>query len=398
MSNFPKIAVANYTVTTALGHGVRANLAKLLQGQTGLAPCIFKDASDIGTYAGEVEHVDEVKLPSATSTFDCRNNRLAALAIDQDNFRTAVQDRIHRYGQHRVGVMIGTSTSGTGETERAYRHAFSNDGRLPSDFHYPHTQNIFSISDFVSSILGTSGLCMAVSTACSSSAKVFASAARGLNAGIFDAVVVGGVDSLCLTTLFGFRSLQLTSPDICRPCDIDRDGISIGEAAGFALLERNCDDARSFLVGYGESSDAHHMSSPHPEGKGALLAMSAALEKAYMSPNEIGYINLHGTGTRANDSSECNAISNLFGTKVACSSTKGFTGHTLGACGIVESVFSMLAIENGFLPENLNLRRIDGDISANIVTKTSLNTLQFAMTNAFGFGGTNCSLIFGGLT
>jgi 3-oxoacyl-[acyl-carrier-protein] synthase I len=233
-----------------------------------------------------------------------------------------------------------------------------------------------------------------VSTACSSSAKVFATAARMIGAGVIDAAVVGGVDSLCLTTLYGFHSLELLSRDPCRPYDRARDGLSLGEAAAFALLEpREADVA---LLGVGESSDAHHMSAPHPEGLGARLAMQAALEAAQLAPQDIGYVNLHGTATPSNDAAEDLAVTGLLGGEIPCSSTKGATGHTLGAAGAVEAAICALALRHGFIPGGAGTRELDPALHARYeLGKTGDARLRHVLSNSFGFGGTNCSLVLG---
>jgi 3-oxoacyl-[acyl-carrier-protein] synthase-1 len=212
--------------------------------------------------------------------------------------------------------------------------------------------------------------------------------------GLCDAAVVGGVDSLCLTTLYGFNSLQLVSPDPCCPCAPDRAGISIGEAAGFALLERDADAAYT-LLGYGESSDAHHMSSPHPEGEGARLAMQAALHSAGLEAADIDYINLHGTGTMVNDLAESKAVVGVFADTTPCSSTKGWTGHTLGAAGIVEAALGLLCVEHGFMPQTLNTGQLDAALEANILLTPRSEPVRRVLSNSFGFGGSNCSLILG---
>jgi 3-oxoacyl-[acyl-carrier-protein] synthase-1 len=238
---------------------------------------------------------------------------------------------------------------------------------------------------------------MVISTACSSSAKVFAAAQRYIDAGLCDAALVGGVDSLCLTTLYGFNSLQLVSEQPCRPSDARRNGLSLGEAAGFTLLMRASDDDRGDvqLCGYGESSDAYHMSSPHPDGLGAQLAMQSALDRAGLSARDIDYINLHGTATPANDLAEGKAIAAMFGSDTPCSSTKGWIGHTLGAAGISEALFSLLAIRHGFLPQSLNTEQPDPAIPCRILTAREDRAPRRVLSNSFGFGGTNCSLILG---
>ncbi len=245
---------------------------------------------------------------------------------------------------------------------------------------------------------GLHGPAMSVSSACSSGAKVFGSARRMLEAGLIDAAVVGGVDSLCLTTLYGFNSLELLSRQPCKPFDVARDGISIGEAAAFVLLERA--DGRSghdeaiLLLGVGESSDAHHMSTPHPEGLGARLAMEQALASAGIAAEAIDYINLHGTATASNDAAESHAVNALF-SGTPCSSTKGATGHTLGAAGALEAVIAALALRHQLLPAGINTTRPDPVLALDYVLTSRPARLRAALSNAFGFGGTNCSLVLG---
>lgn len=390
------IRIGAYTTVNALGRGVAASLTALLDGESGLRPCDFLDA-DIPTWIGRVEGLEEAPIVGPLAAYDCRNNRLARLGLIADGFDQAVLAARRNYGAGRIGVFIGTSTSGIQQTEDAYRRRDPISGELPADFHYRETHNVFSVADFTRRFLDLEGPALAVSTACSSSAKVFATAARHLFAGTCDAAVVGGVDSLCLTTLYGFRALELTSPDPCRPWDAERNGLSLGEAAGFALLERDIDGDGLALLGYGESSDAYHMTAAHPEGAGAALAMQAALDRANVAAIEVDYINLHGTATPSNDSAEDKAVVRVFGRQTPCSSTKGWTGHTLGAAGITEAVFSFLCLEHGFIPATLNTRRPDPALGAGLVLETRHQPLQRVLSNSFGFGGTNCSLLFGRL-
>ncbi len=227
---------------------------------------------------------------------------------------------------------------------------------------------------------------------------MFASARRAIEAGLIDAALVGGVDSLCLTTLYGFHSLQLVSRGPCRPFDLARDGISIGEAAAFALLEpagTSLDADAVLLLGVGESSDAYHMSAPHPEGRGARAAMLAALETAALDPSDIEYINLHGTGTPSNDEAESRAVSGVLGTQVPASSTKGATGHTLGAAGALEAVICALALRHGLMPAGVNTNEVDPALAVHYLLENRAAPLSRVMSNSFGFGGSNCCLIFG---
>jgi len=280
----------------------------------------------------------------------------------------------------------------------AYRARDPVSGALPTAFEYGTTHNSFSVADYIRQRCRIEGPAMAVSSACASSAKVFGAARRMIEAGLIDAALVGGVDSLCLTTLYGFHSLQLSSPAPCRPFDVARDGISIGEAAAFALLERLSEKVNGesvLLHGVGESSDAYHMSAPHPEGLGAKRAMQAALNAASLEPGDIDYINLHGTGTPSNDRAESQAVTSIFGPTTPCSSTKGATGHTLGAAGALEAVISTLAIRNGLMPGGVQTTRIDPTLTAHYIKENRRAPLRRVLSNSFGFGGTNCSLIFG---
>ena len=389
--------LSHFTATSCIGRGLQATLAALREQRSGLAPCTF-DTVDLDTYVGEVAGVDELQLPAQLLDFDCRNNRLALLGLMQDGFADAVAAASEKYGAGRIGVVIGTSTSGIFQTELAYRRRDAATGAFPPDFVYGATHNTFSVADFTRQFLGLSGPAAVVSSACSSSAKVFASARRMMAAGLIDAAVVGGVDSLCLTTLYGFNSLGLTSPQACRPFDLARDGISIGEAAAFALLERmprQVDDNAVLLLGVGESSDAHHMSAPHPDGLGARMAMRDALKMAALDAADIDYINLHGTATPSNDAAESKAVTALFGPRTPCSSTKGATGHTLGAAGGVEAVICALTLQHGLMPAGLNLQQLDPALGVNYLQENRIQPVRRVLSNSFGFGGTNCSLVFG---
>ena len=389
--------LSHFTATSSIGRGLAQTLDALHQRRGGLVPCAF-DTVDLETFVGEVADVDAVKLPAQLSAFDCRNNRLAYLGLMQDGFTDAVTAASHKYGAERVGVFLGTSTSGILQTELAYRRRDPINGALPADFMYATTHNTFSVADFTRHYFGLTGPAIVVSSACSSSAKVFASARRMMEAGLIDAAVVGGVDSLCLTTLYGFNSLGLISSQACRPFDVARDGISIGEAAAFALLERvpkDLDENAVLLLGVGESSDAHHMSSPHPEGLGARMAMQEALKTAHLDPADIDYINLHGTATQSNDAAETHAVLAVFGAGTPCSSTKGATGHTLGAAGAMEAVICALALQHGLLPGGLNTKQLDPALPMNYLLDNREQRVSRVLSNSFGFGGTNCSLIFG---
>ncbi len=391
------LSVSQYSIVNSLGAGRDAIARALREARSGLAPCDFETV-DLDTYVGQVAGLDDMRVRPDLAAYDCRNNRLAQLGLEADGYAAAVASAVERYRAARIGVFMATSTSGILETELAYRRRDSSTGALPADFHYAQTQNTYSLADFVRRYLGIEGPAFVVSSACSASAKVFGNAVRMMAAGVCDAAVIGGVDSLCLTTLYGFHSLGLLSPVPCRPYDVDRDGISLGEGAGFALLEKAPGRAGGVaLLGVGESSDAYHMSSPHPQGLGAKLAMRRALESAGLAPADIDYVNLHGTGTRANDASEDQAVFELFGGATPCSSTKGSTGHLLGAAGITEAVISILAIEHGSMPGGRPTQTIDPELRSNYLIENAAARMNRVLSNSFGFGGSNCSLVFGRL-
>ncbi|HEY8360056.1 MAG TPA: beta-ketoacyl-[acyl-carrier-protein] synthase family protein [Ramlibacter sp.] len=390
--------LSHFTATSCLGAGQSATLAALQAGRSGLAPCDFDDVR-LATFTGEVEGVDDTVLPAHLSEYDCRNNRLAQLGLDQDGFATGVRAASDRLGAARIGVFLGTSTSGIYETEVAYRHRDPVTGALPGTLVYRGSHNPYSLAAYVRAALGLQGPAVSVSTACSSSGKVFNSAWRMIEAGLIDAAVVGGVDSLCLTTLYGFGSLDVLSDAPCRPFDAARNGISIGEGAAFVLLQRlpqELPPGALLLRGVGESSDAHHMSAPHPEGAGARLAMAQALAMADVEASEVDYVNLHGTATPANDAAEGKAVAAVFGERgVPCSSTKGATGHSLGAAGGVEAVISALALRHGMAWAGVHTGQLDATIPVDYVLENRAQPTRLVLSNSFGFGGTNCSLLLG---
>jgi 3-oxoacyl-[acyl-carrier-protein] synthase-1 len=400
----PPLAIRAYTATTALGTGRDAQAAALLGRRGGLRRNDFGGGA-LETWIGRVDGLEAMPLPTQWAQWDCRNNRLAWLALRQDRILDEVVALRERHGAGRVAIVLGTSTASIGATEEAYARLEGDDrgdkdsssGKtFPADLHRPCVHTPHSLGGFVQAATGLRGPCVTVATACSSSAKVFAQAARLIQAGIVDAALVGGVDTLCGSVLYGFNALGLVSATPCRPFDAARDGLSLGEAGGFAVLERATPgDAAPQLRGYGESSDAHHMSTPHPEGLGARIAMSEALARAGIDAAEVGYLNLHGTATPANDAVEARAVAALFPDTLHASSTKGWTGHTLGAAGIVESVFALIALDHGLLPGTLNSASPDPACGPQVRFDNVERPLRHAMNNSFGFGGNNCSLLFG---
>jgi 3-oxoacyl-[acyl-carrier-protein] synthase I len=390
------LLLRHFAIVSCLGAGLEATLDGLRAGRSGLQPRRFEGGFD--TWVGEVAGLDSVCLPSNLAKFDCRNNLLAAHALAQDGFREAVAAARERYGDHRIGIFAGTSTSGIRQTEDAYRRRDPETGRLPDDYHYAETHNTFSLAAFLAQTLDLNGPATVVSAACATTAKAFGNAARMIAAGLCDAAIVGGADSLCATTLYGFRSLGLTSDRACRPFDTERDGLSLGEAAGFALLEKESGERAPdtvMLLGIGESSDAYHMSTPDPQGGGARLAMERALASAGLAASDIDYLNLHGTATRIGDAAEDLAVAALFGSSLPCSSTKGHTGHTLGAAGIIEVIIAALAIRHALIPGSPQTREVDPSLRSRYLIRNRSARVDRVLTNSFGFGGSNCSLILG---
>jgi 3-oxoacyl-[acyl-carrier-protein] synthase-1 len=384
------LTISAYTATCAAGRGRAQLLAALRARRSGLRFNDFTDAP-LATWIGRVADVESSPLPVSLADWECRNNRLAWMGLQTDDFVSNVAAAREQYGANRVAVVLGTSTSSIGATEEGYKR-LQPDGQYPPDLRRPIVHTPHSLGDFVQHALRLNGIGITVATACSSSAKVFAQAERLMRLGLADAVVVGGTDTLCGSVLFGFNSLELVSPEPCRPFDPERRGITLGEAAGFALLEREGRGPR--LLGYGETSDAHHMSSPHPEGLGARIAIEQALRRAGLGASQVDYINLHGTASRMNDEIEGRVVSNLFREGTRASSTKGWTGHALGAAGIIEAVITLLALENGFVPGTLNSTLIDPVCGPQIALDNEERELRYALSHSFGFGGSNCVLAF----
>ncbi len=389
----PPVAVTAYQCVSAAGDGVEALYLSLVANRSCLQP--------IGLFELPFETVvGEVRSPlpdirQSLKVYDCRNARLALKALNAGVFRAEVERAMARYEAGRVGLVLGTSTSGIYDSENAYRH-FLCAGAMPAGFHFLETQTAQATAEFLQLELGLQGPCYGISTACSSSAKALGAAQRLIAAGFCDAVLVAGVDSLCRLTLCGFHSLQLVSPEACRPMDAARRGINIGEGVALLLLERpsqdNADCPR--LLAVGESSDAHHMSAPHPEGKGAASAMAQALRLVGRALGEVDHINLHATASTLNDLSEAKAVASLFPNPPPCSGVKGLLGHTLGAAGAVEAVVSLLALERGFLPGTCGLEQADPQCPCAVIAAPRLDVApKLVLSNAFGFGGNNASVL-----
>jgi len=392
-SRIPPLAITAFTATCAAGRGRDGLAHALAQRASGLRSNDFGE-TPLACWIGRVEGVEQEPLPPPWIRWESRNHRLAWLGLNQDGFREQALAAVERHGAARVALVLGTSTSSIGETERAYRELTA-DGRFDAEQRQSRVHATHALGGFVQDALGVGGPCLSIATACSSSAKVFASAERLLRAGLADAVIVGGVDTLCDSVLFGFNSLELVSREPCRPFDVGRSGLSLGEAAGFALLECiTVDKAAPRLIGYGESADAHHMSAPHPQGLGAERALVDALARADIAPADVDYINLHGTASRYNDEVEAALIARTFPATTLASSSKGWTGHALGAAGIVEAVITLLALERGLVPGTLNAQTLDAACGPQIQIENRERAVRIALSNSFGFGGNNCCLAF----
>jgi 3-oxoacyl-[acyl-carrier-protein] synthase-1 len=397
----PPIRVTAYTATSALGAGKMAHDTAFRAHQRGLQPLASAGFGDdptnslpialLTTWVGSVAGLD-APLPGPWTHWDCRNNRLAWSGLQRDGFAAAVRSAAQRHGAHRVAVVLGSSTASIGATEAAYRQWVA-EGVFPPQPDNTRLHTLHSLAAFVQEALELTGPCHTVSTACSSSAKAFASGERLLALNLADAVVVGGVDTLCGSVLFGFNALQLVSPEPCRPFDTHRRGINLGEAAGFALLQRESGGLQ--LLGCGESSDAHHLSAPQPDGRGALAAIDQALARATLRASDVDYIHAHGTGTSKNDAAEARAIAQRFQPHTLVSSTKGQTGHTLGAAGVLGATFCLMALENGLLPGTAGTQAPVSDIAPFLLLQSTERRIRTAVCHAFGFGGSNGVLVFG---
>ena len=391
------LRITAVTAASAMGVGLAAMRDALRTRHGGLRPCDLPGMpADI--WIGRVPEAEAIDSPEGLAAFACRNTRLAELALRQDGFVAAVERARTQYGPARIAVVLGTSTSGIEATERAWARRGA-DGALPP-YDFARTHDLHALPRYLRARLGLDGPCVSISTACTSGARSFLDAATLIAAGLADAAVVGGADTLCGLTLHGFASLELLARGgPTRPCAADRDGISIGEAAAFALIERAgpSDAGRMGLLGAGASADGHHMSSPHPEGLGALAAIEAALAEAGLAPEAVDYVNMHGTGTRANDAMEDRAIARVFGDAVPCSSTKGWTGHTLGASGALEAVISAICVEEGLIPGCLGVAAVDPGFASGVVVENRAARVDRVLSNSFGFGGSNCALVIGRL-
>ena len=392
-----RIAITHIGLCTPLGNSPEEVLPRLINGDVSAMQWRDNLLFNAPTLVGCVDDKRLIAIADHLSLFACRNNRLLNTAAQQ--LIPAVEQAKQRFGADRIGVVLGTSTSGISKGEAALKYKLEH-GNFPPSYHYSQ-QELGSTSEYLKQLFSLSGPCYTVSTACSSSTKVFASAQRLLNANLCDMVIVGGVDSLCQLTVNGFAALESVSKGHCNPFSRHRDGINIGEGAALFTLERGQSDV--MLAGIGESADAHHISAPHPQGHGAIAAMQLALSAANISPQQINYVNLHGTATPKNDAMESRAINAVFNhLSPLCSSTKPLTGHTLGAAGAIEAAFCYLLLSPLNHSKRLPPHVWDGQFDdndpqislINAHSNTGLCELNFIMSNSFAFGGSNASLIF----
>ena len=380
-------------IINALGRGSAVRGGLYSGSLSGIAP-----RNDL--IHGRILQVAEVRnelpsIPPKFSKYDCRTNRLLQAAVDQ--VRTEIDTVIDRFGPARIGIVLGTSTAGILEGEKAVQ-ILKQTGEFPSDYDY-HKQEISSPSEYLQQALGTRGPAWTVSTACTSSAKAFASARRLLCFNICDAVIVGGADSLCRLTANGFMALESIAKNICNPFSRNRDGITLGEGAAVFILLREAGPV--CLLGVGESSDAYHISGPDPHGRGAEIAMREALADASLMPNNVDYLNLHGTGTIQNDFMESHAVQRVFGVETPSSSTKPMVGHMLGAAGITEAAFCWLLLTDTTVSAHLPPHLWDGERDLTLAPLYLCqrdhvsHNCHVTASNSFAFGGSNTTLIFG---
>lgn len=381
--------VTSWSIVNSLGTTTDAVMRGLREGR----PALFSppDGTGFATACGAVD-ADLPALTGPLAEFDSRNNRFVQRALGE--LAEALETAGARWGAHRVGICVGSSTAAMDEIEGAFvAHARS--GSLPAGFDVLARGSADGLVRALRGLTGFTGPAAIVSNACASSGKVFASAKRWLDAGLVDAVLVGGADSLCQLTLRGFRALGLLAEGPSRPFSSERCGINIGEGAAFALLERTGDGPH--LLGVGESADAHHMTTPDPEGLGAASAMQAALADAGIEPEAVDYVNAHGTGTPFNDAMEARAIRRALGEGAdpIVVSTKGYVGHTLGAAGAMEAVFVLEALRGGWTPASVGADPVEPDLGIRVPTEVCEQPLQVGLSNSFAFGGSNVSLVFG---
>ncbi len=380
------LPITGYSVCNALGTGRAAVRDALEAGRTGLGP------SPIAVHFPTAVGAMPVALPALSGAASAWSTRIAQMAgLLTTELEPALERARARWRPERIAIVLGTSTAGAASTERAYGY-FVDKGVMPEEYDFRRQHTYGALLNVVRELTGATGPAWVVSTACTSSAKTLASAARLIEADMADAVITGGIDTLCAMTLMGFRGLGALSDAGCRPFGEGRDGISVGEGGALLLIERR-GDPLALLSGVGETSDAYHISAPHPDGLGATSAMQQSLAQAGLRPEDIDHINAHGTGTPLNDIAESKAIAGLFGREVPVVSTKGYTGHTLGAAGSTEAALAVMAIEEGFIPASLGAAPLDPRIEVHVPLVTTRGRFRHVLSNSFAFGGNNTAVI-----
>lgn len=391
----PAASVHAYTATCAHGQGLDALVHDLVLNRSALRHNDLADCP-LDCAIGRVDGLEALPWPAAWQAWDSRATRLAWLGLQGDAFIDAVAVARQQHGAARVGLVLGTSASTIAVSEAAYRQ-LDDQGRFPAPLRHPALNNPHAVTAFVQQVLALEGPALTVSTACSSSAKALAVAERWLRVGVADAVVVAGVDALGGSLLHGFHALQVLSREPCRPFDASRGGVSIGEAAAFVLLARDATALR--LRGHGESNDAHHMSAPHPQGMGAERALDDALARAGLDAAAVDFVNLHGTGSAANDAVEAALATRRYAATVHACATKGLSGHTMGAAGLLEAVICLLALQRGVLAGSAPTQTPDPALGDGFACRwqalPARRRIATAVSHSFGFGGNNCVLVFG---
>ncbi|WP_440616154.1 beta-ketoacyl-ACP synthase [Cysteiniphilum sp. 6C5] len=385
------IYINDFAVLNALGNNKQEVAKALLANASPLTP-YNKLFSGRQTYVGKVSCQLEA-LPSKYQSIDCHNNRMLYKAFQE--IKPAYDLLAKTTDQHRIAVILGTSTSGILEGEQSFTH-YMQTGEMLANFHY-HQQEFGTMAEFVAKLAEANGPCYVISTACSSSGKAFLSAKRLINSGLCDICIVGGADSLSELPINGFDALDSVTKSICQPFGHDRDGINIGEGAALFVLSKTPADLA--LLGGGETSDAYHITSPDPEGVGAKQAMLNALKDAHLKPEDIAYVNAHGTATPKNDQMESKAIFEVFANNVLCGSTKPLTGHTLGAASATELALCALLLSeeynpNRTLPAQVSTTEFDSALpEIQLTNEQSVWQKPYFLSNSFAFGGNNVSLI-----
>jgi 3-oxoacyl-[acyl-carrier-protein] synthase-1 len=380
--------ITGYALCNAIGMNRREVRDALYEGRGGLGPAPFELPFEtvVGGLKGE--------LPTLPPTLESWSTRTSQIARQLLNDLVQEVDRMRAtWKPERIAVILGTSTAGADVTEMAYRNLLAQ-GAMPPDYDLFKQHSYGAILHVVRDLVGSTGPSWVISTACTSSAKPLATAQRLLDADLIDAAVVGGIDTLCRLTLHGFKSLDALSDEPMRPFCESRKGLNIGEGGAFLIIERSGIPV-ALLEGVGESSDAYHISAPHPEGLGARLSMQRALDQGAYASDSVDHVNAHGTGTRLNDVSESAAIESLLGRDVPVTSTKSYTGHMLGGAGGTEAALSILAIQEGFIPASLRAGPVDEKIAIQVATLRIDTPIRRVLSNSFAFGGNNVSVLVG---